>query len=232
MVARSTAKKPSVREQVIAEATRLFAASGFDATPLQDIADAVGITKQAVLHHFPSKEHVRRGVLDSILTHWRDELPRLLLAATASDERFDSVFDEVYRFFAKSPERARFIVREALDRPAQAREMLRAIAPILRGIAGYIRAGSAERGDDDLDPDAYVLHVMQMVIGAAAVAEATTAMLGNDADGQARYDNELARIAKSSLFGRGRRGSASKASAAPSRTTAATKRPTRKRRRS
>ena len=230
MVAKPAAKKSSVREQVIAEATRLFAASGFDATPLQDIADAVGITKQAVLHHFPSKEHVRRGVLDSILAHWRDELPRLLLAATASDERFDSVFDEVYRFFAKSPERARFIVREALDRPAEARAMLRAIAPILRGIAGYIRAGSAERGgDDDIDPDAYVLHVMQMVIGAAAVAEATTAMLGSDADGQARYDHELARIAKSSLFGRGRRGSAT--SSAPGRAPA-TKRPSKKRRRS
>src|SRR6478609_3261304 len=123
MVRMSAAKKTSVRDEVIAAATRLFAANGFDATPLQDIADAVGVSKPAVLHHFPTKEHIRRGVLDSILTHWRDELPRLLLTATASDERFESVLDEVYRFFAKSPERARFIVREAMDRPAQARDM-------------------------------------------------------------------------------------------------------------
>lgn len=203
MVASQAAKKPGVRDQVVAAATRLFAARGFDATPLQDIADAVGITKPAVLHHFPSKEHIRREVLASILTHWRDELPRLLLAATASHERFDSVLGEVYQFFAKHPERARFIVREALDRPAEARDMLRAIAPILHGIAGYIRAG---RGDDDdeLDPDAYVLHVMQLVIGAAAVAEVTTAMLGPGAQGRARYDRELARLARSSLFGGGR----------------------------
>ncbi|NVB78583.1 MAG: TetR/AcrR family transcriptional regulator [Kofleriaceae bacterium] len=200
MVARAAQKLP-IRDQVIEAATRLFAARGFDATPLQDIADEVGVTKQAVLHHFPSKEQIRRGVLDSILAHWRDELPRLLLSATASDERFDSVLDEVYRFFAASPERARFIVREALDRPAEAREMLRAIAPILRGIGGYIRTGLGERSDD-IDPDAYVLHVMQMIIGAAAVAEVTTSVL--DAGGQARYDRELARIAKASLFGRRR----------------------------
>ena len=200
MVSR-TAKKLPIRDQVIEAASRLFAARGFDATPLQDIADEVGVTKQAVLHHFPTKEHVRRGVLDSILAHWRDELPRLLLSATASDERFDSVLDEVYRFFAASPERARFIAREALDRPAEAREMLRAITPMLRGIGGYIRNGLGEKSDD-IDPDAYVLHVMQMIIGAAAVAEVTTSMLGDR--GQDRYDRELARIAKASLFGRRR----------------------------
>lgn len=202
MVAKPAAKKLPARDQIIAAATRLFAARGFDATPLQDIADAVGVTKQAVLHHFPSKEHVRRGVLDAILARWRDELPRLLLAASASHERFDSVFDEVYRFFAQSPERARFIVREALDRPAQARDIVRGIAPVLRGIAGYIRAGSQGL---DIDPDAYVVHVMQMVIGAAAFAEVTTATLGSGAASQSRYDREIARIAKSSLFGRSRR---------------------------
>jgi AcrR family transcriptional regulator len=200
MVSR-TAKKLPIRDQVIEVASRLFAARGFDATPLQDIADGVGVTKQAVLHHFPTKEHVRRGVLESILAHWRDELPRLLLSATASDERFDAVLDEVYRFFAASPERARFIVREALDRPAAARDMLRAIAPMLRGIGGYIRNGLGDTSDD-IDPDAYVLHVMQMIIGAAAVAEVTTTMLGDR--GQDRYDRELARIAKASLFGRRR----------------------------
>lgn len=200
MVSR-TAKKLPIRDQVIEAASRLFAAKGFDATPLQDIADEVGVTKQAVLHHFPTKEHVRKGVLESILAHWRDELPRLLLSATASDERFDSVLDEVYKFFAASPERARFIVREALDRPAEARDMLRAIAPMLRGIGGYIRNGLGEKSDD-IDPDAYVLHVMQMIIGAAAVAEVTTTMLGDR--GQDRYDREMARIAKASLFGRSR----------------------------
>lgn len=213
MVAKPAAKKLPARDQIIAAATRLFAARGFDATPLQDIADAVGVTKQAVLHHFPSKEHVRRGVLDAILARWRDELPRLLLAASASHERFDSVFDEVYRFFAQSPERARFIVREALDRPAEAREMVRAIAPVLRGIAGYIRAGS--RGLD-IDPDAYVVHVMQMVIGAAAFAEVTTATLGNGATIQARYDREIARIAKSALFGRRDAGGATNGTASAS----------------
>ncbi|HUQ01744.1 MAG TPA: TetR/AcrR family transcriptional regulator [Kofleriaceae bacterium] len=215
MVDTVAARKPSVREQVVAEATRLFAASGFEATPLQDIADAVGISKPAVLHHFPSKEHIRIGVMEAIFAHWRDQLPRLLLSATESHARFDTVLGEVYRFFAANPDRARFVSREVLDRPAQARAMLGTIAPMLRGIAGYIRAGLGDKADD-VDPDAYVIHVMQMVIGASAMADVTSVMLGDGATGRARYDRELTRIAKSSLFGR-RGARPRESSAAPSR---------------
>src|SRR5947199_374412 len=85
---------------VVASTTRLFASQGFDGTSLQEIADEVGVSKPAVLHHFPSKEDLRRAVLDGILDHWREALPRLLLAATASTDRFEAVFGELHRFFA------------------------------------------------------------------------------------------------------------------------------------
>src|SRR5688500_17820107 len=107
-----------VRTGIVQAATRLFAAHGFDGTAVQDIADAVGVSKPAVLHHFPSKEHVRQAVLDSILAHWNGTLPRLLLAATASADRFDAVFGELHSFFAADPDRARVVMREVLDRPA------------------------------------------------------------------------------------------------------------------
>src|SRR5690242_9865756 len=112
MVAARSAE-PDVRAQVVAAATRLFAAHGVDATSVQDIADLVGVTKQAVLHHFPSKEHLRQAVLDGILAHWNETLPRLLLAATASEGRFDAVFGELFRFFSEDPDRARVVLREA-----------------------------------------------------------------------------------------------------------------------
>ena len=45
-----------VRAQVLAAATRLLASRGFEGTTIQSIADEVGVTKPAVLHHFASKE--------------------------------------------------------------------------------------------------------------------------------------------------------------------------------
>src|ERR1700722_16789471 len=92
-----------VRLATLAAAMRLFAAHGFEGTALQDIADAVGVSKPAILHHFPSKEHMRQAVLDVILSHWNEALPRLLPAAPAGDDRFDAVFGETCRFFATDP---------------------------------------------------------------------------------------------------------------------------------
>jgi len=196
----SRSPETDVRAATIVAATRLFAARGFGGTALQDIADAVGVTKPAVLHHFPSKEHVRQAVLDAILAHWNDALPRLLLAATASADRFDAVFGELHRFFAADPDRARLIMRETLDRPTEIRKLLR--GPVRRwhaAIGQYVSAGrDSGRHYADVDPEAYVIHILLLVITATASASVTTAVLESDA--HPRYDRELARIARASLF--------------------------------
>lgn len=201
MVAPRAAAEIDVRAAIVAEATRLFAARGFDGTALQDIADAVGVSKPAVLHHYPSKEHVRAAVLEGIVAHWNDTLPRLLLAATASQDRFDAVFGELHRFFAADPDRARLVLREVLDRPAELKKVLRGVVrPWLSAIAEYIRAGQASgRHFADADAEAYVVHWLGFVIAAVASAPITSAVL-EGAEARARYDKELVRIARASLF--------------------------------
>lgn len=194
------------RERLVSAAIRLFAERGFDATPIQAVADEVGITKPALLHHFPSKEHLRQAVLSSILGEWSERLPLLLLSATASEERFDSVFGEVYGFFAADPDRARFIAREALDRPKEARELLRTVMPVIDAVAGYVRNGqNHERHDADVDPTAYVVHVLLFIIASVALSPVVAPTLGTGEAGRARYANELTRMAKASLFGRSKK---------------------------
>jgi AcrR family transcriptional regulator len=57
------------REEILAAATELIAASGFNGVPLGAFAAACGMTKAGLLHHFPSKEHLLIAVLER-----RDEL--------------------------------------------------------------------------------------------------------------------------------------------------------------
>jgi AcrR family transcriptional regulator len=198
MVAR--APDTDVRQEVVAAATRLFAAHGFDGTALQDIADAVGVTKPAVLHHFRSKEHLRAAVLDAIVAHWNGALPRLLLASHSAQERFEAVLGELLSFFGEHPERARVVLREALDRPAEITRILRgAIRPWLDALAEGIRAGQrVRRYRADVDPDAFVMHLLQIVIAAGASASVGESAI--EPDGAARYRRELARIARASLL--------------------------------
>jgi AcrR family transcriptional regulator len=202
MVARAEAEPNDVRTRALAAATHLFAERGFDGTTIQLIADEVGVSKPAVLHHFPSKEDLRRAVLDAILQHWRDVLPRLLLAATASHDRFDAVFGELHRFFASDPNRARLVARELFDRPGEVKKMLRgAVRPWIGAIAAYVKEGQAHgRHWEDVDPEAYVVHVMQLVVCATASADVCGVAIDPKGPSSERYDKELARIARASLF--------------------------------
>lgn len=197
------AARGEVRAAVVRAATRLFAERGFDGTALQDIADAVGVSKPAVLHHFPSKELVRDAVLDGFLAHWKEALPQLLFAAPTGVGRFEAIFGAVRQFFGEEPDRARLITREMLDRPDAVRALLReAVRPWLAAIAGFIRAGQAGgTHHPDLDPEAYLLQMLQVAIAAGVSNAVLPVALDDDlAKARARGDRELDRIARTALF--------------------------------
>jgi AcrR family transcriptional regulator len=74
---------PEGREQrarILNAALELFTARGFRGASLDAVADAVGISRQGVLHYFPSKTHLLLGVLEL-----RDEQS----AAVAADRSRD-----------------------------------------------------------------------------------------------------------------------------------------------
>ena len=194
-----------MRAAVVREATRLFADRGFDGTTLQAIAAAVGVSKPAVLHYFPSKEAVRDAVLESFLTHWKEALPGLLFAPSERGGmgRFEAIFGAVRRFFADDADRARLVTREMLDRPAAMRALLRdAVRPWLGAIAKFIRAGQdGGTHHPGLDPEAYLLQMLQLAIAAGASDSVLPVALDDDLDrARARSDRELDRIARTALF--------------------------------
>lgn len=49
---------------ILDRAAALFARQGFAKTSVQDIADAVGLSKAGLLHHYPSKDALYRSVLE------------------------------------------------------------------------------------------------------------------------------------------------------------------------
>ena len=62
------------RSEIVKQATRLFAARGYDAVGVQEIVDAVGITKPTLYHYFGNK----RALLDALLLQNSAELRREL----------------------------------------------------------------------------------------------------------------------------------------------------------
>jgi AcrR family transcriptional regulator len=203
MVASEPSAVGAVRDRILAASTRLFAERGFDGTPLQAIADEVGVTKPAVLHHFPSKDDLRAAVLELLLARWKDVLPRLLVAATAGERRFEMLSHELVSFFAEDPDRARLLVREILDRPEPMRRLLSEhVRPWVDAVAGYVRKG--QRSGEiraGVDPEAYVLAVILLAVDGVAVLDCLGVVLGGaPAARSGRYVAEMLRVAHASLF--------------------------------
>lgn len=196
-----------MRDKILAEATRLFARKGVEGTSLQEIADAVGVKKPSVLYHFPSKEALHGRVVEHLLSRWNDALPRLLRAA-AREDRFDAVLDETLTFFAEDRDRARLLLREALDRPVEMRKLLALHASSwLQVVARSIEKAQADGSmRADVDAAGYILQVIQLVIGNFAFGPILQVLLPQP-DGvvaaqpmDQRLLQELKRVARTALL--------------------------------
>jgi AcrR family transcriptional regulator len=63
----SLSKGERSRTGMVNVARRLIALNGYQSTSLQKVADAVGVSQSAVMHHYPTKLALFRGVLESMV---------------------------------------------------------------------------------------------------------------------------------------------------------------------
>ncbi|MFI7418856.1 TetR/AcrR family transcriptional regulator [Nonomuraea sp. NPDC049684] len=70
-------KEEPVRQRLLAEATRLFAARGFEGTSVQEIVQAAGVTKGAMYHYFDSKDDLLHEIYARLLRMQMDRLTRI-----------------------------------------------------------------------------------------------------------------------------------------------------------
>jgi AcrR family transcriptional regulator len=192
---------PDVRTRILEEATRLFASRGYDGTSIQEIAHAAGVTRPTLVYHYGSKGQLRDEVLGAMLSRWRDELPRVLAAATTGSDRFRTGLEALISWFRAEPRRAALLVRELLDRPDAMVALFRAhLQPWTSLVTDYVRRGQDEgRVREGVDPEAYILQLLVGVIATVATGDATRHILAEPPDLDRQLD-ELLRVARTSLF--------------------------------
>jgi AcrR family transcriptional regulator len=67
---KDTPKSRRTRARILAAATRLFAEIGYHAAANALIAEAAGITRGAMLYHFPSREDLLEAVVEHLQAEW------------------------------------------------------------------------------------------------------------------------------------------------------------------
>ncbi|MEM1091856.1 MAG: TetR/AcrR family transcriptional regulator [Pseudomonadota bacterium] len=106
----------NTRERFIAAATTLFAEKGFYGASMDHIAREVGLTKQALIHHFGSKEKLYGAVLEDISDRLLADLASVEIpAAQDRTEAFLQALDKIYRRTVQRHADTQLLMRELLD---------------------------------------------------------------------------------------------------------------------
>lgn len=134
-------------ENIITISAKLFTEKGYDKTSMQDIADAVGMSKGGIFHHFSSKEDIFNAVMErqfeqitETVKKWLDEMHGLtakeklrgLIRRNLMDEKIIKESGNMISSAAESPQ---IILAFTQDN-------VKKLAPI---IADVIREGIEDR---------------------------------------------------------------------------------------
>jgi AcrR family transcriptional regulator len=116
------------KKQIIKEATRLFARSGYDSVTVKQLASACDITEPALYRHFASKEAIYDAVLDALKSQLSCDQ---LFAHLEEEDSIEIILREmaahILGFFDRNREVYRLLLYSALRHHAKAREVFRSI---------------------------------------------------------------------------------------------------------
>ncbi len=150
----------STYQRLIHSATKMFAQKGFYGTSIRDIADQLDISKQALLHHFSTKEKLYGEVLKQIAQQVMDRVNH--------NEQYDSAtlqieaaFERMAQWGLEDLDGARVLMRELLDNPERAPHAINwYLNPLLEAMVAIIKKGQSQGEFKQVAALAFIYNVL------------------------------------------------------------------------
>ncbi|MFB9319995.1 TetR/AcrR family transcriptional regulator [Cryptosporangium minutisporangium] len=160
----SYSKGRAKRAEILREAVRVFAESGYRGGSLKEIADRVGLSQAGLLHHFASKEHLLAEVIaardaeDMARMHVQDE--RVALHRITEQVRYNTTVPGLVQLYTT-------LAGEAVAEGHPAHEHFAERYRSLRGLLRRAVAEAQQAGEvpGDLDPDATATTLVALMDG-------------------------------------------------------------------
>jgi TetR/AcrR family transcriptional regulator len=149
-------------ERILQAAARLFAERGYAGTSMQAVAEAAGVCKSNVFHHFASKEALFEAVLHHASRDFRAELEALSAAGGTLSERLLAFLAGHLRVLDRHAASARLLLQEIRGADeARGRELAeRILAPSFAQVVRLLERAQQEgliRADAELPLAALLL---------------------------------------------------------------------------
>ena len=163
-------------ERILVAALQSFGTKGFDATSLDALAGELGVTKQTILYHHPSKAALLEAVIDRASVDLTATFDHALSSAGPGWDRVDALVRSVFRLALRRPELLG-LVREVsrLGAPAST-QVARNLDPLVqrarRFLADEMDAGRMRRSD----PALLLVSAYSTVVGVATEVEVLRAV--------------------------------------------------------
>ena len=146
---RKNGSKSRVKEPIVAAAAELFRERGFASTSMQDIADAVGLSRPALYYHFGNKDEILESLVEEITLKTARDTARLAEGGGDPAETLRRMVRAYALWILRHPQHFTVLQRDERSLPDRVRtvqeqgkrELLDAFTRLLR--AGSRRGGSA-----------------------------------------------------------------------------------------
>jgi len=149
----------SRRRQLLDVALETFARSGLDATTMDDIAHAAGVTKPLLYQHFKSKRALFLELLDDVVVRIIDALTGAAESASGPRQQVEAGFSAYFHFVLHNESAVRLLLDSVLPHDAELAEAMRRVDHTLAEAIGPL-----------IDADIHAEH--QRVLAAAVVGMA------------------------------------------------------------
>ncbi|HEY2773190.1 MAG TPA: TetR/AcrR family transcriptional regulator [Candidatus Binatia bacterium] len=154
---RRTRRRRELHQHIRDTAADLFARQGYDATTVEQIADAADIAQATFFNHFPSKEDVLRELGTDVFLRFRRLVDEQIARHRTSGERLRGFADSSAALVRRAPEMTRRVLVAVLrsSRPGESSAELASMQSDfvrLLGAGGNAPGGTAadvRRGKDD-----------------------------------------------------------------------------------
>ena len=167
---------PNTPTRILDAALASFGTKGYEATSLDVLAAGLGVTKQAILYHFASKELLLEAVIDRTAAELSGALEESLRSAGQGWDRVEAIVRSVFRLAAHRPELLGLLREVTRLGPPAATGLTDALDPLLQRATAFLESEMATGTMRRQDPRLLLLSAYSAVIGVATEVEVLQAL--------------------------------------------------------